>query len=229
MKRRQSDADFARVHAECRATIQDICDVFDAEKPYVAFALASEIYKFLTTGDRITSIRKDRAFTTVDFDYSEKNLLAEYKLIVGRVYGSPPSVSFRPAFSADAPHGTKELPFVDWWNRDIIFRASASPDQSKPHFIPADAASQVPRAKRKTFVRREIITLVRNKLGAHLDRDLPEELDNLQRSEAFGCDIQVDLGDRKLTTLDGTLPMKVGPLAAMVRQIAHEVLLAFSI
>jgi hypothetical protein len=69
--------------------------------------------------------------------------------------------------------------------------------------------------------------MVRNKLGAHLDRELPEDLDNLQRPNIFGCGIEVNNGETKLSTSDGSLPMTVGPLAAMVRQIAHEVLQAF--
>lgn len=230
--RRQSDAEFARIHGEIRSTISTLAQVYDSGSPNVAPALATEISKFLTTGDKITSVRKDTMFTTVDFDYSPLNLAAEHKLIVADFHGhsdqEPPFfVTFRHASSGPTPNGFKSLSFVEWWNRDIIYRASAAPDQSRPLLIPTNPAHLVPRNSRKTLTRREFIQLVRNKLGAHLDRHLPEELDNLLRSSGFGIAIEAEVAGTKLSTEDGSLPVTIGPWAAMVRQIAHEVLEAF--
>ena len=72
-----------------------------------------------------------------------------------------------------------------------------------------------------------MIETIRNKLGAHLDRDIPEELNQLQKAHAFGISIRAAIDGKTLDTIDGTMPMKTGPGAAMVRQIAHEVLEAF--
>ena len=68
---------------------------------------------------------------------------------------------------------------------------------------------------------------MRNKLGAHLDREIPEELNNLQKAHSFGISIRVEANGRILDTIDGTMPMKTGPCAAMVRQIAYEIVEAF--
>lgn len=232
--RRQTDEEFAASHHAIRNTIQQLCDLYDAGNPYIAFTLATEINKFLTTGDKITSIRKDKKFSTVKSVYRETNLASEHKIIIAEAHAhsdqNPPYyVDFKPAFVTEPPEGFEQLDFRDWWNRDVIWRASAAPDQSKPNMIPTDPKLQVPRNKRATYTRREIITLVRNRLGAHLDRELPEDLDNLQKSKAFGIDIVYEVDGRVLSSADCTLPMKAGPLAAMVRQIAQEVLDTFPV
>jgi hypothetical protein len=75
--------------------------------------------------------------------------------------------------------------------------------------IPLRVEDQVPFNKRATLVRERFVGMMRNKLGAHLDTEIPEMLDELQRSHLFGGDIQTQAPDgRFLSSLDGTLPVK---------------------
>jgi hypothetical protein len=228
---RQTEAEMAQHIEESVRNMEGMCGLFDSGNAYIAFSLAAEIHKVLTTGQNIALFRADMRFPTVSFEYSPGNLAAEHKLIMADQHAhsdqNPPVyIDFIPA-SADGSFPIKWLSFRDWWNRDVIYRASAAPPGTPVGRIPTDERAQVPKNKRKTFSRRELIEAIRNKLGAHLDRHIPEELNQLQKAHAFGISIRVTVDGKTLDTLDGSMPMKTGPGAAMVRQIAHEVLEAF--
>jgi len=202
--------------------IASLCRIYDEGHPYIAFSLASEIHKLLTASSAMNAVRGDKLFPTVDLTYSDLNILPEHRLIKALVYRD--HVEFHPAL--DGAKGPKSLKFRDWWNRDIIYRAGAS---KNPMAVvhPVRESEQVPRNKRRTLTRRIFVELVRNKLRAHVDNDLPETLDALQRANAMGINVSVDLGDRMLNSIDGTLPMTIGPAAAMIRQISYELLSTF--
>jgi hypothetical protein len=68
---------------------------------------------------------------------------------------------------------------------------------------------------------------MRNTLGAHLDLDQVDTLDALQKAGSWGGHFIVGSGSGTLSTENGTLPVLVGPAAAMMRQIAFEVLTAY--
>jgi hypothetical protein len=111
-------------------TIRYLCGLYDKGSHYIAFTLATEIQKFLTASSNVR-LRGSRRFPTVQDDYTERNLLNEHKLINFRVYSSePPSLECRPAFP-DTLFPVKLLKFREWWDRDIIFRASAAPPIGK--------------------------------------------------------------------------------------------------
>jgi hypothetical protein len=228
---RQTEAEMAQHIEESVRNIEGMCGLFDGGNAYIAFSLAAEIHKVLTTGQNIALFRAGMRFPTISFEYSPRNLAAEHKLIMAEQHAhsdqNPPLyVDFIP-ISRDGSFPIKWVPFRDWWNRDVIYRASAAPPGTPVGHIPTDERYQLPKNKRKTFSRRELIETIRNKLGAHLDRDIPEELNQLQKAHAFGISIRAAIDGKTLDTIDGTMPMKTGPGAAMVRQIAHEVLEAF--
>lgn len=122
--------------------------------------------------------------------------------------------------------GIEWMSFTDWWNKDCVFRASAAPKGE--HVIPTDSARQVVRSRRFTLTRREFVDKVRNKLGAHIDSDLPEELDKLLKAFYFGMDLKVSYPGGELSLHEGTVAIEASPAAAMMREIAHEVLWAFA-
>ena len=211
--------------------IAGICELFDAGNSYISFLLAAEIHKVLTTGKGIASIRGDMRFPTVDFEYSPGNLMAEHKLIIAQQTGQPDR---EPPFyvdfigvRGDSPFPIKWLPFRDWWNRDVIYRASAASQATPTGHLPTDVRLHTPREKRFLFTRRTLIEQIRNKLGAHIDREVPEELIKLQKANSFGIGIFMNVDGVLFNTVDGSMPMKTDPGSAMVRQIAHELLEAF--
>jgi hypothetical protein len=227
-----TDEELAEHARQNLQTIRDLCALYDTSKHYIAFALATEVHKFLTTGSNVR-LRGSKRFPTLQDDYSKRNLLNEHKLIRFRVYSGsgsgPPSLECRPAFP-DTPFPVKPLKFREWWDQDVIFRASAAPlDWKNPITVPVQEADQVPYHKRRRLIRRTFVEQTRNKFGAHLDRDVPELLDELQRKESLGIVLAVNIDGTMFNTADGSLKMRVGPAAAMMRQIAHEVLAAYDL
>jgi hypothetical protein len=204
---RQTDAQMAAHIEQSVKTIDGMCGLFDNGNSHVAFSLATEIQKVLTS-QYFVQFRRDMHFPTIDFDYSPRNLAVEHKIIAVNLQTSAPYYVDFVWRGKDPSASIKWLPFRDWWNRDIIYRASAAVPGTPVGVIPADERLHVPKNKRKTFNRRELIQELRNKLGAHLDREIPEALNLLQTADALGINIGVNVQGTILTTLDGTLPMK---------------------
>ena len=212
-------------------TISRLCEIYDAGHPYIAFTLAADTYRFLTESSN-TKQRGTKQFITFTPPHRKTNLLCEHKLTTANVRGDTQGwyLEFVPTiFSKPLPYPTKLLTFRDWWNRDIIYRASAAPPGTNPSIVPLDPNLQIPYEKRRRFVRREFVQLMRNKFGAHLDKEVPELLDTLQRSESFGVGLTVNLPSGPVNSLDGTLRTRVGPGAGIMREIAEEVLIAYGI
>ena len=92
--------------------------------------------------------------------------------------------------------------------------------------IPLIDALIVPYEDREKTTRMRLVNLLRNKLGAHQTSEMPTLLDDLQETRNWGSAvIQTPAG--VLRTDDGSLPVLVSPLAAMMRQITHELLTAY--
>jgi hypothetical protein len=212
-------------------TIRQICTVYDGGNAYIAFTLATEVSKFLTTTSNV-KVRGTKKFPTLQDDYSNRNLLSEHKLIATRCYAGDnnnrPRMECHPAYLS-TPYPVTMLSFRDWWNHDVIYRASAAPRGWTPLTVPARPEDQVPYDKRQTIVRRIFVEMTRNKFGAHLDAETPELLDNLQRTESLGIIFAVNLNGSVFNNADGSLGMVIGPAAAMMRQIAHEMLAAYGV
>ena len=176
----------------------------------------------------IARMRGCRKFTTPERVNNPFDLTVEIKLIFAEVRGLPPILDFKPAFHGGCSQ-TKTLNFRDWWNRDVIYRASAAMPGTPPDLIPLRPQDQVPYEKRQTLERRTFVKDMRNKLGAHLDKEIPELLDNLQRSHSFGIAFAIETPSGVLRTADGTLDVRTGPAAAMMRQISQEILVAYGL
>ena len=196
------------------STIERLCEIYDGGHPYIAFTLSSEIHRLLIAGTNATKIRGDMVFSTVDRPYRADTVNAWHKLFYfhARVDPSqtpPQFIECVPQFMASAK--VKPLKFREWWNRDMIYRAERPRN-------PSDPCTQ--------YTRRTFIEQVRNKIGAHLDAEIPEELDRLQRIENFGMNMSLHYNKMVTSTRAGTLRVKIGPAPATIRQIAHEVVAA---
>jgi hypothetical protein len=211
---------------ESVTTLLQLCDIYDSGRPYIAFNMATEIASILTENAVAARIRAAKTYTISARGADKNNLNAHNSLVFMRIDTSPPKADFIPVFQWDY-QGTKSVNFAEWWNRDIVWVAGSAKEGVPLGLIPLDPAEQVPWEKRARLVRRELITMMRNKLGAHLDTVLPEILDQMQRAEIMGMGASVVTDNGELFTWDGTLPIGIGPGAAMVRQISHELLTAY--
>ncbi len=232
--KKMSDAELLKHLRENLETIHDLCRIYDNGRHYIAFILATEVRKVLVDNPAGTRWRGEREFPTPKNAYRHTNLLAEFPLVhmdarirsEGRPGEIPTAnVCFQPA-AVEPIKGIEWMPFRNWWNKENVFRASAAPKGSPAHLIPTDQAKQVPRHKRDTMTRRTFVDLMRNKLGAHIDSEIPEELDGLQKAFHFGMDLIVAYPGGELSLHGSTVTIEVGPAAAMMREIAHEVLWA---
>ena len=208
--------------------LKHMCKVFDDGSPYICFSMATEVEKILTSNSVAVDYRSKKLFPSPisNPNYGENNLLAEHRLIEAQILGDIPTVDFLPVFRNQWQ--PENLKFVEWWNRDIIFRAGAAKPGSPPGYLPPTEAEEVPYKRRSKLTRREFVDQMRNKLGAHIDAEVPELLNDLQKSSSFGITFAMARPDgSEVSTSDGTLPTRVGPAAAMMRQISHELLVAY--
>jgi hypothetical protein len=92
--------------------------------------------------------------------------------------------------------------------------------------IPVNGSPTVPYEKREKITRLGLVSLLRNKLGAHQTKEMPELLDQLDEEKNWGS-FSIQTPDGVFSTDDGTLPVEVSPIPAMMRQICHEILEAY--
>lgn len=224
--RRLSDAELLELFDGSLDTLQHLARVYDEGHSPIAFLMATEITKLLTENSAAIKLRGTRLFPTIPDAHDERVLNAIYKLTGARLGGDPPTVTFMPKFQLPEPDPVVELPFKDWWNRDIIYRASAAPPGTPAGLIPVNDSPTIPYHKREKVTRMKLVSLLRNKLGSHQDAEMPRLLDELDESKNWGS-FGIDTPEGTLSTDDGTLKIAVRLMPAMMRQICHEVLVAY--
>ncbi|WP_150131369.1 hypothetical protein [Caulobacter mirabilis] len=227
--RKLSEDQLLERFSEHLQNLREICKIYDGGYAPIAFLMATETSKILTENAAATRLRALYRFDTVDYEHSESVLSPLNKLVIARVSSSPPQVTFMPAFQGGlGKDDIKGLAFRDWWERDIIYRAGAASPGVDQSLIPLRPENIVPFDKRERLTRQKLISLLRNAMGAHSDAEMPEVLDDLQSSNSFGGSFGAQMPDGRIVgTHDGTMTVKIGPLPAMMRQIAHELLEAY--
>lgn len=206
-------------------TLQHLAGTYDNGYAPIVFLMATEVNKILTENGAATKLRGMRIFQTPTDDHDENVLSSLHKLTIMQLGGDPPSLSFLPVFySPGLP--LKDLDFRSWWHRDVIYRASAAKPGGTPGMIPILDSLMVPYEERERTSRMRLVNLLRNALGAHQTSEMPTLLDDLQETRNWGS-AAIQTPDGILSTDDGSLPVLVSPLAAMMRQITHELLVAY--
>jgi hypothetical protein len=199
--------------------------IYDEGYAPIAFAMATEVQKILTENGAATRLRGTRTFTSPDYGDETSLLNAMHKLTSALVGGDPPTLTFVPDFYS-GEDGLRELPYREWWNRDIIYQASAAEPGTPAGLIPVNDTPVVPYEDREKITRMRLVNLLRNKIAAHQSADMPLLLDEIQTTNTWaGFSCQTPEG--VLSTDDGSLPVIVGPIPAMMRQITHELLVAY--
>jgi hypothetical protein len=166
------------------------------------------------------------------YGMDERRMLSPlHKLFVTRIGGSSPEAECLPVFREASAGATEmqQMDFKTWWNRDVVFRAGAA----KPELnlgigvVAMWPEDQVPFEQRVTLTRREIVKILRNKIGGHVNTEIPELLDRLRTGQLLSFDAVVSTDDGATKSLaEGTLPLRANPMDASVRQIAFELLAA---
>ncbi|MGD9980395.1 MAG: hypothetical protein AB7H66_06550 [Hyphomonadaceae bacterium] len=225
--KRLSEAQLEERISESLQVLSGMCKIYDEGNRAMAFGMSTEMLKILTDGGVSTRVRGSLRFPTVAFETSDRNLMPEIKLVGLRVGGDPVQAEFFPV-DIDAPRPPQFLKFRDWWRGDVIYRAGAAKPDAARGMIPLLADNQVPYELRRKLVRQELVETMRNKIGAHTDAELPEVLFELERENPFGIGAEIATPSGLLSTYDGSLSLRRGPLAALTRRIAAEVLAAYA-
>jgi len=206
-------------------TLQHLAKVFDDGHSPIAFSMATEVYKILTENSSATRLRANKIFTTPSFDAGPNIISAVHKLTLVSFGGTPPAISFDPIFYG-VSYGVENLDFRTWWNRDVIFRASAALPGTPPGILPVNDTPAVPFEKREKLTRMRFVQLLRNKAGSHLESEWPMLFDELDDEKGWGG-FAIHTPDGEFSTENGTLSIRRRQVGSMMRQITHELLIAY--
>lgn len=206
--------------------LNKLCAAYDRGQSDMALYMSIEISKLLVENRAAIKMRARRTFTTPSEDIGPDIINATNKLTFMRLGGEPPSVSFMP-FLNETPSPPKSLQFRDWWNKDLIYLGSTALPGTDPSMLPVNDSPRRSYAEREKLSRRRFIEIIRNTLAAHQSSELPEIIDILCSGRDWGViSLQTDQG--MLSVRDGTLKVGTAVFEAMLRQISHEVLEAYS-
>lgn len=223
--RQLTDEADARRHAETLTRIEHLCEDFDKGRYSYSLPLAVEISKFLTEGKAATRERGKVQFPSPDRQDKPTYLSAFYPLTTVCLEGR--TGRFEAAVVASCPEGWRMMKFKDWWG-ETVYRASAAKPGTPPGLLPVNREDQVPFAKRERLNRRQLVKLMRDKAGAHNSGEYPAVLEDIDGPDSWGgFAVQNGETGETLTTDDGSLEWTVGQLAASIREIAGEILVAY--
>jgi hypothetical protein len=224
--RQLSESDLLNSFGQSLDTLAHIAGIYDGGFAPISLVMATEVRKILTENAAATRLRGAMTFTTPRGADDPRNLSSMNKLTMARLGGSPPALTFLPQFYQPQPEQLVTLPFRDWWNKDVIYRAGAAPPGTPPGMIPVNGSPTVPFEKREKTTRMGLVNLLRNNLGAHQTSEMPALIDTLEEARSWG-NFALGTPDGMLSTDDGSLKALVSPMAAMMRQISHELLVAY--
>ncbi len=224
--RRLSEEELLKSFEQGLDTLSRLAKVYDEGYPPIAFAMATEVRKILNENAPAIALRATRTFFSPEKHDTPQTLTSLHLLTSARLNSNPPKLTFVPAFYSSDALQNRALPFKEWWNKDVIYRASAAPPGTPAGLIPINGAPTVPYERREKVTRMGLVNLLRNKLGAHQTAEMPELLDQLNEANnwsSFGVQTPQGL----FSTDDGTLSVDVNPIPSMMRQICHELLEAY--
>ena len=223
--RKMNENELLKMFDQSLELLSQMAKIYDAGTHQVALSMATEVHKILTDGGAAIRLRGSKTFTTIDFGDETRMINAMHKLAGVILDKDQTKIDFVADFQM-GDESTVTLPFRDWWNKDIIYRASAAIPGGHPGMLPLNGTPFVPFQERETINRRDFVALLRNTRGAHQDGDMPLLLDELEQTYSWGQFI-VQTPNGIKSTEDGTLKVGATIMTAMMRQIVHELLIAY--
>lgn len=225
---KRSDRHIRDVLAGDLQALAALASSYDQGATKVVTVVATVINNIVTASSREAVEARGRlVFPSPPGEANQEHLTPYHRLITAEMGGDPPAIRFRPWFIASSePAGHQ--PFRIWWNTEPIYVASIAAPGIPLGAIPIRPEDQIPWEEREKLTRQQLVTDVRNTLGAHGDDEIPALLDDLYQAQSFmgGAGVQMPDG-RILSTDDGSLPVEIAPVEAALRQIAEEVLIAY--
>ena len=225
------DSELEKRFEETLRSLVGLCVAYDQGAYEVYGSIATEIYKLFNDGSG-SKIRNKYLYTSLAAPV-DKSALSQVSPLVsvrstsladgtGTISHEPMALGWR--------HKRENMKFSIWWERDVVYLGGHTPFGMDPTMIPIGAA-QLPYNKREKLTRREVIQLVRNKLGAHISKDVPLKLDHLFDRKSWGNIVASAPSHPNEDPEEAMKRDKVlnKPIHAMVRHIAEEVLVSTGI
>lgn len=213
--------------------LEVLCDDFDnGERNFLSFYMAEHLKRILSDGSFSAKITGLVHFPSSKFDEDPKNIVFYSRVTGFAVWNGGARESSYGTFTSRFVGGEngpiEYLKFSKWWNQ-VVLRRSGKEVQFGDSPPPLTNNPKIkPYFEREALTRSELIHLVRDNYAAHQPTELPDVLKLMDGPWEIGADIQVVLEDGTiLSVMDGTLNWKVGQLAAAIRQVAEETLMAF--
>jgi hypothetical protein len=221
--RQLSESDLLNSFAQSLDTLSHLASIYDGGFAPISLAMATEVRKILTENAAATRLRGAMSFTTPRGADDPRNLSPMNKLTIARI---GESLTFLPQFYQPQPDQLVGLSFREWWNKDVIYRAGAAPPGMPAGMLPINGSPMIAFEKREKTTRMGLVNLLRNNLGAHQTSEMPALIDVLEAARSWG-NFYIETPDEMLSTNDGSLRAQVSPMSAMMRQISHELLVAY--
>jgi hypothetical protein len=222
--RRLTDDELLSHFEDSLTSLEQLNKIFDEGHPPIVFSMATEVRKIVLENSAAIKLRKMKNFPSPASEEQYGNLMAYNRLIIGQI-GSDWATCV-PKFLCPIGMPFKRVSYNEWWS-EVIYRANAALPGTALGMIPVNDSPSVPWESRVTTNRMGVVTMLRKKLGAHIDaKDYPRLLDDLNETRNW-MSFRIQDGTRMLSTDDGSLQMRIGPLPAMMRQIAEELLIAY--
>lgn len=186
--RRRAVVEAANAASSSIRTIELLCDAYDKGEYHVSRELCSVLSRLIDDELKNTGRRRSVRLPTLTHPFSDRNLIPQFAHVAYRLGGNCPlEVLFFPAFSGQEDNvSNKNLKFSEWWNEPVIIEGAGG----MSGLIPLKASDQIPFAKRRKLVRREVVSIIRNKMGAHYDKAETEGVRFLMKWDhaiEFGC------------------------------------------
>lgn len=210
-------------------TLEVLAQAFDQGRHRVATTMSAVIINIVGVKNKAASqARGNLVFPTPGRKMDQRNLTSSHRLVSMEVWSQPATVKFVPWFASEADDEIDNQSFRTWWETEPIYVAGAGRPDAPLGTIPLNPEDQVAWDDREKLTRHQLCTDMRNTVGAHTDGELTAILNDIYDPRSFGSGYMAELPDGTIvTTDDGTIPVVVAPAEAAVRQIAHEVLMAY--
>ncbi len=227
-RKRPVDDDEARQRFDQSLSLIEVCcAAIDEGHNAMALPLSVELSNVLTADGFATRKRGEVKFPSPSYEDHPTNMSAFHLLTGVTMSGAPPKGDFTPYALLGEDSGWNHLKFSKWWN-EVVFRASNAKPGLPIGVIALRPEDQVPFDKRERLTRRLVVRTLRDHSAAHHLSEYPAILDEIDGPSSWGgFGFQDESTGTTYSTDDGSMEWGRGQLAAMIREIAEETLIAF--
>lgn len=163
-KRSKEEAAVAALNSLTALQLQ--CSGYDTGRYEISREICSLLSRLIENEMQQAGCRRALKLPSYAYTISPENFLPQFPHVSFCGADERGNIRFDCTFrDAETVTGAKHLNFSDWWNEAVIVEGGGGME----NLFPADGVAAIPFDKRRRLRRREVVKLIRNKLGAHYD------------------------------------------------------------